>query len=132
MPLDASYAKDLVALIDANDNALAWVKEMSTSPTASENTIPHTQLTTSLLGKNEIVIVYGEKHPMFVAGSDNIALFDTWAELNAFGTNFDATGSRPIPTPVCAAALLVLTPANYPVRSNSGRPLAFGGPLVLL
>jgi hypothetical protein len=105
MPLpDSLPATTLVAVIDADDQALAWVKNLAKAPDALVNTIPRNQLSTSVI-KNEVFVVYGDKHPLHQPDteSDNIAQFNVWLELNDFGTTFDATGSRAtaIPMPVC-------------------------------
>jgi hypothetical protein len=106
MPLPSCLLPcDLAAIIDANDQALAWIKNLAKAPLASVNTIPSKQLLPRLIGK-EILICYGESHPLYVDGPDNIAIFDAFLEVNDFGTNFDPTGCRPITVPVRAFVLI--------------------------
>lgn len=101
MPLPSGLSpRDLVAIVDADDQALAWIKDLAKDPSSPSNTIPERQLTTALIGKNEVFIIYGDQHPSYKAGSDNIASFNIWFEINEFGTSYDATGCRPIPIPV--------------------------------
>jgi hypothetical protein len=92
---------DIAAIIDANDQGLAWVKDLAKVPSSSINTIPSHQLTPKLVGK-EVIICYGEKHPSYDSNGDNIAIFDVFVELNDFGTNLEHIGCRPINTPVSA------------------------------
>jgi hypothetical protein len=132
MPLPAGLpAHDVVAIADANDQCLAWTKDLAKAPMAPSNTIPSHQLTTTLVGKNEVFVSYSEKHPLFKANSDNIAVFDTFFEINDFGTSFDHTGSRLISTPVSTIhlSLDLIIMSNYAHRLNVGKWAIFVGQL---
>jgi hypothetical protein len=62
MPLPTGVEpRDVVAIIDANDQALAWDKDLAKAPNSSINTTSSHQLVPKLIGK-EVIICYGEKH----------------------------------------------------------------------
>jgi hypothetical protein len=135
MPLPTGLEpRDVVAIIDANDQALAWVKDLAKVPNASINTIPSHQLIPKLIGK-EVIICYGEKHPAYKSHGDNIAVFDAFIELSEFGTNLEPTGSRPINTPVSTLndSRVISGDSDHPFsRSNIGGLWDFAGLLVAL
>lgn len=101
MPLPSTLnARNLAAIFDANEQSLGWVKDLTETPLSSSNTIPSEQLIALPLGKNEVVVCYGEKHPLHNEDSRNIAYFDALLQVSDFGTTLEYTGARPIEPPV--------------------------------